>query len=176
MKQANFTPFQDLPEYRKGKIGEGILKADLERAGMLVYTAPQGMSEPFDFHVFKPDFSASYLVDCKTYNRLATIPAISIDLPDLEKYIKAEIGLRTKMLLYFIDTFEGAIYRCSLETFRNTCTKNTRNNKATTPLKEMTYIRALTLDECREIGYPTPMYNGVERWFIDSRIDQQTRR
>lgn len=176
MKQPNFTPFTDLPEYIKGKTGEGIVQAELTQSGLLVYTAPKGVSEPFDFIVFTSDCSRAFLVDCKTYNRLATVPAISIDTKDLGKYIHCQNELRHKFLLYFCDSFEQAIYRCTLDAFRNTCKPNKHTGKSTAPLEIMEYIRALTLDECRAIGYPTGMYNGAARWFIDSRIENQTRR
>lgn len=176
MKQQNFTQFSDLPQYIKGKTGEAIVLAELAKSGLLVYPAPAGVSEPFDFFVLTSDYSKLYLVDVKTYSRLATVPAISVDTKDLSKYIHCQNELRHKFLLYFCDSFEQAIYRCTLDAFRNTCKANKHSGKSTAPLEIMEYIRALTLDEIREIGYPTPMYHGVERWFIDSRIENQTRR
>lgn len=169
------TQFADLPEYIKGKTGEAIVQAELTKSGLLVYSAPGGVSEPFDFIVFTPDFKA-YLVDVKTYCRMATKPEISVDTNDLAKYITAQNELRHKFLLYFCDSFEQAIYRCTLDAFRNTCKANKHSGKSTAPLEIMEYIRALTLAEIREIGHPTPMYHGVERWFNDSRIEKQTRR
>jgi hypothetical protein len=170
------TQFTELPEYIKGKIGEGIIKAELTGSGLLVYPAPDGVSEPFDFFVLTPDWAKAYLIDVKTYNRMATVPAISVDTKDLGKYIHCQNDLRHKFLLYFADSFEMAIYRCTLDAFRNTCKPNRHTGKSTAPLSIMEYIRALTLDECRAIGYPIPMYNGVDRWFNDSRIEKQTRR
>jgi len=170
------TDFATLPETIKGEIGEGIVRADLLAAGMLPYAAPENISEAFDFFVLVPDYSKAYLVDVKTYCRLATVPAISIDTKDLAKYIHCQNELRHKFLLYFVDSFEGAIYRCTLDAFRYECTPNKHSGKSTAPLKIMEYIRPLTLAEIREIGHPTPIYHGVERWFNDSRIENQTRR
>lgn len=170
------TQFTDLPQYIKGKTGEAIVQAELTKSGLLVYPAPGGVSEGFDFIAFLSDYSKAYLIDVKTYNRLATVPAISVDTKDLEKYIHCQNELRHKFLLYFVDSFEGAIYRCTLDAFRSTCKANKHSGKSSAPLSIMEYIRPLTLEECRAIGYPTPIYHGVERWFIDSRIENQTRR
>lgn len=170
------THFTDLPEYIKGKTGEAIVQAELTQSGLLVYHAPGGVSEPVDFIVFTSDCSRAFLVDVKTYNRLATVPAISVDTKDLAKYIHCQNELRHKFLLYFCDSFEQAIYRCTLDAFRNTCKPNSNTGKSSAPLSIMEYIRPLTLAEIREIGHPTPMYHGVERWFNDTRIENQTRR
>lgn len=170
------TAFATLPETIKGETGEGIVRADLLAAGMLVYTAPEDVSEAFDFFVLVPDYSKAFLVDVKTYCRLANVPAISVDTKDLSKYIHCQNELRHKFLLYFVDVFEQAIYRCTLDAFRNICKPNKHSGKSTAPLEIMEYIRPLTLDECREIGHPTGIYNGVGRWFNDSRIEKQTRR
>jgi hypothetical protein len=166
MKQKDFTPFSDLPEYRKGKAGEAILKADFEAKGFVVYTPTPGVSEPFDFMLYRSD--CVYLADVKTYNRLATTPAISIDTADLEKYIKVENRLNIKMLIFWVCTFEQAIFSSTLENFRNSCTKNQHTGKATIHLKHTKFMRWLNLDECREIGYPTMMYNGCTRYFDDN--------
>lgn len=165
--------FNQLPEYIKGKTGEAIVQAELTQSGLLVYPAPKGVSEPFDFIVFTSDCSRAFLVDCKTYNRLAKFPAISVDTKDLAKYIHCQNELRHKFLLYFVDVFEQAIYRCTLDAFRNTCKPNKHSGKSTAPLEIMEYIRPLTLDECREIGYPTAMYNGVSKWFTSGNIEKQ---
>jgi hypothetical protein len=163
--------FATLDTTIKGKAGEAIVKADLEAKGYIVYTPTPNIPEPFDFFVWRSD--AAFLVDVKTYNRLATTPAISIDLPDLDKYIKVEQQLRLKLLLYWVCTFEQAIFASTLENFRNGWTKNHKTKKATIHLQYTTFVRSLTLDECREIGYPTAMYNGVSRWFTSWNIEKQ---
>lgn len=161
------TNFAGSETLRKGKKGEAILRTDFEKSGFVVYSPTTGVSEPFDFMLYRSD--CHYLVDVKTYNRLATTPAISIDLPDLEKYIQVEGKLKIKMLLYWVCTFEQAIFACTLERFRNACTKNFKTQKATIHLQETTFFRRLTREECQEIGTPPPMYNGVARWFDDNR-------
>lgn len=161
--------FSELLE--KGKIGEQVLKSDFEKSGFVVYSPTAEVSEPFDFFLYRHD--VCFLVDVKTYNRLASTPAISIDLPDLEKYIAVENRLKIKMLLYFVDVFEQSIYAVTLERFRNASTRNYKTQKASIHLKETTFFRRLTLEECRMIGNPPPMYNGVARWFDDDRAMTQ---
>jgi len=158
--------FEDLETTKKGRIGERIVATEFTKNGFIVYPAPPNTSEYFDLFAFRLD--KCYLVECKVVCRLATQPVVSIDLNDLPRYIQAEQVAKNPLLIYWVDVFEQCVYASTLTNFRSAHTPNKRQGKAQIHLQYTTFVRCLSLDECREIGYPTAMYNGKTRWFDDN--------
>jgi hypothetical protein len=140
--------FQQLPETQRGDIGEAIADGYFFRKGWYSYSPPDA-PHPID-RLLLTD-AGIFAVDVKTYPRQYSRPCTGIDTPDHHKYLAIEdTGL--SVVLFFVDPFEGCIYRGWIRQLRD----EAKHHKGKTyyPLRLMKFVRRLTAEELADLDQP----------------------
>jgi Holliday junction resolvase-like predicted endonuclease len=102
--------FSELLTTRKGKAGEDVARAYMEKMGRAVYGRDQDSPRPIDFIVVNPVDGRVTLVDVKTYPRLYSAERTGIDAEDWRKYQLLAERSGNLVYLLFVDVFERTIY------------------------------------------------------------------
>ena len=147
------TPFNDLPTTKKGDIGERLFTEYLSQNGFVVYSPPLAGRHPVDRIVYHPK-RGWLAVDVKTYPRRYCCLDTGIDQADYLKYQK----LPLRVLLCFVDEFEGCIYVAYLDELKPTGEPS--GGKVYFPLGAFKKVRPLTPAELAELDELSPYAKG----------------
>lgn len=152
--------FQQLPQTRRGNIGEAIADGYFADQGWFPYTPPNG-PHPIDRLLLTN--CGAFAVDVKTYPRQFSRACTGIDTPDHRKYQSIEAnGL--PVVLFFVDAFEGCIYSGRFSKLRKAAKHH--DGKTYYPLHLMRFARRLTTSELERLHGPTdPRYQYTTKFF-----------
>ncbi len=109
--------FEDTPQYKKGKIGEEIVKNMLKQKGWITY-APEGGPHYFDILATK-DKSSVIAIDVKTKARFNKWAAQGIDTRHYEQYMNFVKNTSVPFFLIFVDDKNGEIHAANIAHLKN---------------------------------------------------------
>lgn len=112
------TKFKELQTTRKGYAGEAIVKRLLEKKGLIVYECMQDRGHLVDFICCLPG-RPFFAVEVKTKPRKAFTQTTGIDTADFKKYVRLAERHNIDTVLFFVDSFEQAIYSAKISELRD---------------------------------------------------------
>ena len=110
MSQINF---EDMPQSKKGAIGEEIVRNLLRNKGWITYNPDKGKAHYFDILATK-DKKKVIAIDVKTKARFNNWPAQGINLRHYNEYIEFVKDTNVEFYLIFVDDKNGDIHLANL--------------------------------------------------------------
>lgn len=147
--------FEDTPQYKKGKIGEDLIKKMLHEKGWMTYSPDVSGAHYFDILATKNKESV-IAIDVKTKARFNKWPAQGIDLRHYEEYMKFTQTTGVPFFLIFVDDKCGDIHSAELSKLKN-------------PFYPAPKIIAWQLSEMKKIGTITDKSILDEMGVFDTR-------
>lgn len=130
--------FEETPQYKKGKIGEDIVKAMLIEKGWVPYSPEPGRPHYFDILATK-DKKSVIAIDVKTKARLNKWYAQGINISHYNQYINFVNITNVPFYLVFVDDKIGDIHLANITKLKN-------------PIYPSLGIIAWPLDQMQKIG------------------------
>ena len=94
--------FEESRQYKKGSIGEGIVRAILEEKGYVVYNPTADVAHSFDFLAVK-NKRRFLIAEVKTKARLNFFPATGFNKKHYDDYLFAIEAHKINVLVFFVD-------------------------------------------------------------------------
>ena len=153
--------FLNLRTTRKGATGERIIEQWIKAKGWQYEAAPD-RAHKVDFHVNMD--GEQIAIEVKTYARRYSSTDTGIDVKDYSTYYHMHV----RVLLLFVDPFEGAIYG---QWVNRLAVDSSGAGKVYFRLHQFKLLRALTASEQAELSkYPLPgNYAHTRRYFTGKR-------
>ena len=115
MKQKNF---EETKKFKKGKIGEDIVRGILQSKGWVTYSPDISGPHYFDILAIK-DKEKVIAIDVKTKARFNNYPAQGIDLRHYEEYLRFINTCSIPFYLIFVDDKNGDIHVAKLDDLKD---------------------------------------------------------
>lgn len=147
--------FEDKPQYKKGKLGEDLIKKMLHQKGWMTYSPDISGAHYFDILATKNKESV-IAIDVKTKARFNKWPAQGINVKHYEEYKKFTETTGVPFFLIFVDDKCGDIHSAQL-------------NKLKNPFYPAPNIIAWQLSEMKKIGTITDKSLLDEMGMFDTR-------
>lgn len=144
-----------MPQYKKGKIGEDLIKKMLHEKGWMTYSPDVSGAHYFDILATKNKESV-IAIDVKTKARFNKWPAQGINLRHYEEYMKFTQTTGVPFFLIFVDDKCGDIHSAELSKLKN-------------PFYPAPKIIAWQLSEMKKIGTITDKSILDEMGVFDTR-------
>ena len=102
--------FKDLPQTRKGTLGELELDKFLISRNIIPYQPIADKAHPFDRLCASSDKKKLYIVECKTKASRSTYPDTGINKRNYKDYVYIRDKYGIDVWLFFVDEFRSEIY------------------------------------------------------------------
>lgn len=110
--------FEDKPQYKKGLIGEEIVRNILREKGWITYKPDEGKAHYFDILATK-DKKSVIALDVKTKARFNKWAAQGINLRHYKEYLEFIKTTNIPFFLVFVDDKNGEIHIAKLDELKN---------------------------------------------------------
>lgn len=130
--------FEDTPQYKKGKLGEQLVREMIIKNGWVVYTPSEGQAHGFDILATK-DKKRIIAIDVKTKARLNKWEAQGINRSVYYEYCYFSQNHNIPFYLVFVDDKNGDIHAVDIAKLHN-------------PINVNDYIIAWPLSQMKLIG------------------------
>lgn len=110
--------FEETREYKKGMIGEAIVRNDLQSKGYQIMQFEKGESHPFDMFCFNKKTRKHFLVEVKTKSRMKCYNMTGISVRQLNQYCAYIDKNPIDFWLFFVDHITGVIEAGKLQELR----------------------------------------------------------
>jgi hypothetical protein len=107
--ETNQRSFEDKPQYKKGTLGEEIVKSMFREKGWMIYSPEKNGPHYFDI-LATWNKEKVIAIDVKTKARLNIKPATGIDLKHYKDYQRFSSTHNIDFYLFFIDDKNGDIH------------------------------------------------------------------
>lgn len=114
--------FQDLPQTKKGELGEQELDKFLISRRIIPYKPIVDQAHPFDRLCATSDKKKLYIAECKTKTSRSAYPDTGINLRNYEEYVYIHEEYGIDVWLFFVDEFKMQIYGNLLTELIKPCT------------------------------------------------------
>lgn len=132
------TKFEDTPQYKKGKLGEQLVREMIIKNGWVVYTPSEGQAHAFDILATK-NKTRIIAIDVKTKARLNKWEAQGINRRTYIEYCYFSEKHNIPFYLVFVDDKNGEIHAVNIAKLHN-------------PIQVNAYIIAWPLSQMQLIG------------------------
>jgi hypothetical protein len=149
--------FEETPQYKKGLLGEEIVRDILRNKGWITYKPDAGKAHYFDILATKNKESI-IAIDVKTKARFNKWAAQGIDLRHYNEYMSFVKKTLIPFYLIFVDDKTGEIHAANLNNLKNEFYP--RPNIIAWPLSEMVKIGSIDIDLIEQLSlYDTRKYS-----------------
>lgn len=102
--------FKDLPQTKKGNLGEQELDKYLLSKRIIPYMPIANMAHPFDRLCASADKKKLYIAECKTKASRSAYPDTGINKRNFDEYVYVRKQYGIDVWLFFVDEFRMEIY------------------------------------------------------------------
>jgi hypothetical protein len=110
--------FEQTREYKKGMIGESIVRNDLQSKGYQIMQFEKGEAHPFDMFCFNKKTQKHFLVEVKTKSRMKHYNMTGISVRHFSQYSAYIDKNSIDFWLFFVDHITGVIEAGKLQELR----------------------------------------------------------
>lgn len=104
-----YIPFEERPQFLKGKFGEDIIHQYLRDKGFVVYTPNSGCAHGFD-NLAVRNKREVIIAECKTKARRNKYPDTGINIKHMDEYLFIQEKHKIPVFIFFIDEGMWKIY------------------------------------------------------------------